>query len=200
MGKRKTNDEFLKELSVINPNIDVIDEYVTNNIKLKCRCKIDGYEWFGLPTNLLRGEGCSKCRNKKLHTMLSKSHNDFIREMQLVNENIEIIGNYKNNKTKIRCKCKIDGYEWEGIPSHLLRDVGCPVCSNRIIIHGINDIATTHPEYVKYFKNKDDTMIYSAGSAKKIDVVCPDCGYEKKYGYISFNKLWICMSKMWGWY
>ena len=28
----------------------------------------------------------------------------------------------------------------------------CPVCSNHVIIPGINDIATTHPDFIQYFK------------------------------------------------
>ena len=39
MSKRKTNDEFLKELSIINSNIDILDEYTTNNTRIKCKCK-----------------------------------------------------------------------------------------------------------------------------------------------------------------
>ena len=41
--KCKTHNKFIEELVSINPNIDVLDEYVNSNTKLKCRCKIDGY-------------------------------------------------------------------------------------------------------------------------------------------------------------
>ena len=179
MGKRKTHEDFLKELSVINPNIEIMDKYQTNNTKIKCRCKLDEYEWFAIPINLLRGEGCPECGRVKVSKMFTKSHEKFVEELEYINSNIEIIGNYKNNKTKIKCRCKIDGYEWEAIPIHLLRGIGCPVCSNRIIISGVNDIKTTHPSFVKYFKNIDDSTKYSSGSAKKITCICPDCGYEK---------------------
>ena len=167
MGKRKTNDEFLKELNAINSNIDVIDEYTTNNTKIKCKCKIDGNEWFAFPTNLLKGEGCPKCGRIKVSKMFAKSHEDFVKQVMSLNKNIEIIGHYKNNKTKIKCSCKIDGYEWDALPNHLLNGSGCPVCSNRMIIAGINDVATTHPKFTIYFKNKEDAKKYSAGSSKK---------------------------------
>ena len=35
-------------------------------------------------------------------------------------ENIEILGEYENNKTKIKCRCKIDEYEWSATPHSLL--------------------------------------------------------------------------------
>ena len=180
MSKRKTNDEFLKELNNINPNIYPLDKYIASSEKIRCRCKIDGHEWYAIPNNLLRGEGCPKCKYVGFAHARSKSHNNFVSQVLLLNNNIEIIGRYINNKTKVKCRCKIDEYEWEAQPSHLLRGSGCPVCSNKIIIHGINDVATTHPQYIKYFKNADDAMKYSAGSGKEINCVCPECGYEKR--------------------
>lgn len=52
----------------------------------------------------------------------------------------------------------------------------CPRCSKRILIEGFNDVATTHPELLKYFLNTEDARRLSAGSNKKIGVICPDCG------------------------
>lgn len=179
MGKRKTHEEFLKELRVVNSNIEVIDEYQTNNIKIKCKCKLDGHEWLAIPTNLLRGEGCPKCSKIKVSKMLTKTHENFVEQLEDVNSSIEVVGTYNGNKTKIKCRCKIDGYEWDATPVHLLRGVGCPVCSNKVIIPGVNDIKTTYPDVVKYFKNIDDATKYSAGSSKKINFICPDCGCEK---------------------
>lgn len=179
MGKRKTHEEFLNELNIKNSNIEVIDEYQTNNAKIKCKCKLDGHEWLAIPTNLLRNEGCPECGRRKVSKMFTKSHEQFVKQLKDVNSNIEIIGVYKSNKSKIKCRCKIDGYEWDAVPVHLLRGTGCPVCSNRVIIAGINDIRTTNPDAVKYFKNLDDTTKYSAGSSKKVSFICPDCGCEK---------------------
>ena len=59
----------------------------------------------------------------------------------------------------------------------------CPVCSNRQIIPGINDIATTHPDFVQYFKDKSCAMKYSYSSGKRCDFICPDCGSVKE-GFI----------------
>jgi len=35
------------------------------NKKIKCRCKVDGFEWKVTPGNLLSGKGCPKCGYKK---------------------------------------------------------------------------------------------------------------------------------------
>lgn len=58
----------------------------------------------------------------------------------------------------------------------LQNHVDCPCCSNRVVIQGINDIATTHPWAIKYFKNPEDTVKYHANTWFKSDFICPNCG------------------------
>ena len=50
--------------------------------------------------------------------------------MKRVNPNIEILGEYKNAATKILCRCKKDGYVWEGTPNAICHGVGCPKCNS----------------------------------------------------------------------
>lgn len=49
--------------------------------------------------------------------------------MKEIDPTIEIIGEYVNNRTKIKCRCKDCGNEWEATPSNLLKYRGCPACS-----------------------------------------------------------------------
>lgn len=109
-----------------------------------------------------------------------KTHEQFIIDINKVNSNIQVIGKYIDVKTKVRVKCLIDGYEWNANPRDLLRGRKCAVCTNRKVVSGINDIATTRPDLVKYFKNKHESQKYTFGSDKIIDVVCPECGFEDK--------------------
>ena len=41
-------------------------------------------------------------------------------------------------------------------------------------------IATTNPEFIKYFVDAKDPYIYSHGSMAKVLMKCPDCGFQKK--------------------
>lgn len=112
--------------------------------------------------------------------MPRKTTEQFIKEVEQVNVNIEVLGQYIDAKTKILVRCKIDGYQWHADPRKLLRGTGCAVCANRVVMVGVNDIATTHPEFVKYFQNPDDTKKYVAGSEAYVNVACPECGYKKR--------------------
>lgn len=79
--------------------------------------------------------------------------------------------------------CNKCGAECEMTESGISSESECPCCSNRRVVNGVNDIATTDPWAVKYFKNKDDVFKYHTGSYFSADLVCPNCGKE----YPSFN-------------
>lgn len=99
------------------------------------------------------------------------------------NPNLQIISKYKNAHSPIKYKCKICGTE--GIckeANAIMRGKsGCGFCGGRKLIVGKNDFATVYPQYVIYFKNKSDATNNTYGSGKKVDMICPICGNERKY-------------------
>ena len=178
MKKRKTQDEFENELSLVLPDIKVMGKYINMNTKIHFKCLIHDFEFDAFPQNMLRGHGCRKCGNEKQSKKQTKPHDKFIEDLKLVNSNIEVIGRYINMETKVLVKCSIDGYTWSADPRKLMRGCQCSVCSNRTVMAGINDIATTRPDLIKYFKYKEDVYKYTSGSEKYVDVICPVCGYK----------------------
>lgn len=132
MKKRKTHEQFVSELFLINPNIEVISEYIGCIDKVKCKCKIDGHMWDMTPNNLLRGHGCPECKKHSVSKACRKTHEEFVEELYFINDNIEILSPYNGTHSKIKCKCKIDGYIWDTTPHHLLMGYGCPKCKSSI--------------------------------------------------------------------
>lgn len=49
---------------------------------------------------------------------------------------------------------------------------GCPICSNRKVLEGYNDLSTTHPEIAKELLDTNPTTVIS-GSNKKLKWQCP---------------------------
>lgn len=180
MKKRKTQEEFEKELNLVLPDIQVIGKYINMNTKIRFKCLIHDFEFDAFPQNMLRGHGCRKCGNEKQSKKQTKSHDKFVEYLKGINQDVEIVGKYINMDTKIQARCLIDGYIWDADPRKLYRGCKCAVCSNRKVIEGINDVKTTRPDLVKYFKNKDEASQYTVGSEKIIDAICPECGYEDK--------------------
>lgn len=101
------------------------------------------------------------------------------------------ISNDKQKRAKekrYKCKCMNDGYVFIIRESDLKQSHGCPVCSNTKVIKGINDIATTDPELVKFFVNKEDAYNYSRCSSAEISVICPYCKSTKTIRVADMSK------------
>lgn len=134
--RRKTHEEYVLEVAKINNNIEVIDQYAGSNIKIAHRCKIDGYVWVTQPNIILMGHGCPKCSGRVIIP-----HNEYVKKVFEINPNIEVIGVYNGARNKILHRCKLDGYEWEVAPDHVLHGAGCPLCGGTL--------RKTYDQYVK---------------------------------------------------
>lgn len=89
----------------------------------------------------------------------------------------------KSNKNRkyYKYNCLNCGVElWMEESALLQQKHGCSCCSNKTIVKGINDIATTNPEMVKYFVSIEDVYTHTYGSGEKALMKCPDCGHERE--------------------
>lgn len=72
LGGLKTHEQFIKELSDINSNIEVIGKYngAKSNIEIKClKC---GHIWSPIASSLLCGYGCPCCKRSKGEERIEK--------------------------------------------------------------------------------------------------------------------------------
>ena len=60
----KTNEKYIQELTLINPNIEVIGIYSGAHKKILHKCKICDNEWLTSPHSALRNEGCPICSHR----------------------------------------------------------------------------------------------------------------------------------------
>ena len=114
-----------------------------------------------------------------------KPNGKIARDLTIIGEEIKELEHYskKTNSIMIRkrkyykYKCNVCGWtEGEMRDDHIGRKVGCACCRGLTVVKGINDIATTDPDFVQYFENIEDTYKYVNGSNKKVQLKCPDCG------------------------
>ena len=82
------------------------------------------------PENILKGCGCSECKKDKIKDKNSKTHEQYVGELKILNPNIEALDIYVNALTPIKHKCLIDGYEWLAAPGNILYGYGCPKCNS----------------------------------------------------------------------
>lgn len=154
-------------------SIILISEYYNNKMVY---IDIDGYVSHYLAhTSSIIKVRLGNILDKKCYSKFSYNIGD------IINGNLLITNRYRDDKNKrmYDYKCLIDGYCSTRTEEEFRSHKNCPVCIGRITLTGCNDIATTHPKFVKYFKNPDDAVKYSICSGKKTWFKCPDCGNEK---------------------
>ena len=120
-----------------------------------------------------------------------KSHENFVLEINdLFHNEYSVIGEYKNNKTKILIKHHC-GFEWEITPNNLLRGHGCPKCSK---VFKKKTIDFKEDVYKKY---KDEYCVVGeyVNSHVKIQIKHNICGHTwevKPYSFLNGRKCPKC--------
>jgi hypothetical protein len=144
----------------------------------KCAKK---HEWEATPGArfVTRNEGCPICSSHKRDVGvndLATTHPDLAKE--LVDADPTTIGAGSGNQ---KWKCAIDGYVWiTSVHGRTSKGYGCPLCANKVIVAGVNDLATTHPHVAEQWHpdNKKKPTEVVAGSAYYAKWLCPLDGRE----------------------
>lgn len=164
-----------------------------STLKVWWKCQKCGHEWKSLVTNRIKGHGCDICA--RAQRKITQKNTLLATRDLLTNCECLIDWDYSKNKhdpnyytkgsgTKVWWKCHVCGHEWKTAICDRTKNYknGCPACSNRILVKGKNDLATTHPELIKewdYSKNKGIAPSDIAEwSHKKVWWKCTKCGYS----------------------
>lgn len=129
MSKLKTQEEFIKELkNVFGNKYDYSKvNYINNKNKITLICPIHG-EFSALPSNLLKGYGCSLCGRRNYSD--EKSFIAFCKEKYGEKYSYEKV-NYVNSSTKVIIHCNVHDFDFEITPNNFTRGKQCPKCSKR---------------------------------------------------------------------
>ena len=127
-SRARTTNEYISLVKDINPDIEVLGEYISNGTPILHRCRKHNIEWNAIPYGILSGWGCKECKYEKIADSKRKTHEQYVKELREVNPDIEVIEKYIDCDTPILHKCKKDGYEWRIRPANLLIGYNCPVC------------------------------------------------------------------------
>lgn len=130
--RTKTTYDFIQEVSsIFGDEITVISEYKGSRNKVTCRCNIHKIEFTSNSSRLVRGSTspCPICQAENTRKRCVKSNEQFLRELADANPNIVALEEYKDDHSKILCRCKIHNYEWFAMPNKILHKyTGCPRC------------------------------------------------------------------------
>ena len=199
------NNQKEQSLLIINPNIakewnyekngDLKPDMVMANSgkKVWWICN-EGHEWQAVIKSRNNGCGCPICSSQQV----LKGYNDLtVTNNKVAQEwNYEKNGDLKpdmvmaNSDKKVWWKCD-KGHEWQAIIKNRNKGIGCPICSNRQVLKGYNDLETVNPKLTKqwnYEKNGDlKPSMLVANSHKKVWWKC-DKGHEWESTIINRNR------------
>lgn len=122
----KTPEEFVAQMAEVAPDVEVVGVYVNARTKVACRCRVCGHAWDAVPNHLLRGAGCPACAGTA-----PVDPSDFAARVAAAAPTVELLEGYVNARTRVRCRCRVCGCEWEPYPKGLLQGNACPECGKR---------------------------------------------------------------------
>lgn len=169
-----------------NGDLKPTDVSCGNGRKVWWICKQHGHSWQAIIGNrTLHNQGCPYCAGKRVIeglTDISTTDPAIATEWDY-EKNGELkptqVSRSSNKKVWWKCSC---GHSWQAIIANRTKGIGCPYCSGKQAITGVNDLATTHPELVKEwdFSKNGDLLPSNVtfGSGKKAWWKCFICGYE----------------------
>lgn len=160
-------------------NGELTPQNVTNNSHKKVwwlgECK---HEWEAPVSERVRGRGCPVCKSKKvvvgINDLATVYPNIALQWHNELNEKAPTQVLPQSNKI-VWWRCN-QGHEYQTSPAHRIRKgAGCPICSNKQILVGYNDLATTHPKLATEWhptKNALTPQEVTIGSDKKVWRTC----------------------------
>lgn len=156
IGRNKTTESFRKELFNINPNIIVRGEYINASTPIECECIIDGTIWFPKPNALLNGQGCPECGRIASNKNSTKTNQEFVHQLCIVNSDVIPLQEYIQAKIPIWVMCKKCGYKWQTTPDNLLQGGNCQNCSATNNEKKLGDILVQLGYHIERQKKYDD--------------------------------------------
>lgn len=141
--------------------------------RLSWSCQRCQSAWIASVNSRSQGSRCPVCAGQRVksgHNDLQHTHPELAREA--VGWDPTTVSAGSNAKRTWRCTDD-DRHVWEATVKNRVKGAGCPICDNKLIVPGINDIQTTHPEVAATAFGWDPTRI-SHGSKRMLTWQCSE--------------------------
>lgn len=125
------------------------------------RC-IQGHEWIAKIADRYYGSQCPYCEGHMLYkgfNDLASNYPELAKEWSEKNAPKRADEVFPKSRENVWWKCRVCGYEWRAVIDSRVKGSSCPVCSDRVVVAGVNDLATTDPELISEWDYDRNTMI-----------------------------------------
>lgn len=149
LGSSKEYAAVASEWNTEKNEMTITEVGVASNKKVWWKCAVSGHEWEAIIANRTKkGSGCPECRKGKKQPKLDTVASDplLASEWHPDNKNGAHEVTLGSNSIALWKCSKDDRHVWSSPISNRIRNGGCLVCSGKVIIAGINDLASI-PEH-----------------------------------------------------
>lgn len=183
-----TNPELCKEWDYDrNGTLKPSEIVSTSSIRVWWKCQY-GHEWeIAVRNRTSQKTNCPFCSGRNaikgvndLQTLYPEIAKEWNYEM---NGNTQPTDVKSGSGKKVWWKCSKCGNNWQAvIVSRTQLNTSCPVCANRQIIQGLNDLATTNPELAREWNyNKNGDIKPNSIGANSTQKVWWKCQYNHEW-------------------
>lgn len=168
-------------------NIDNINELTLGSEKqIWWKCS-QNHSYLSSICNKVKSKGCPYCNNRRV----LQGFND----VSTTNPEIAKLWDYKKNgnikptnvvigsRKRVWLNCE-HNHSYQVYLYNLINGTSCPYCSNRKLLKGFNDLATTNPELLEEWDFDKNSNILPSEimlvSSQKVWWKCKKCNYEWK--------------------
>lgn len=146
-GRGMTTDRFIRLISELNPDIEVVGVYETEKSRMSCTCKICGYHWNPTAHDLKRAPRCGACSFRQMWMRERVPVDELQQRINQIQPNIVLSGEYHGVHKNMECKCTICGTVFLAHPSNLYTgNTGCPTCRAK---EKIQKLRHNHEDVIK---------------------------------------------------
>lgn len=110
--------------------------------------------------------------------------NDGRRNLTITDKEIRYMSTWSKpcNAKWVKYTCNNCGWTEGWSPEKsIFEGKGCQCCHGKIVVKGINDIATTAPNIIPFLLNTEDAYKYKSASQAIVKTKCPFCGEIRDY-------------------
>lgn len=152
MAKKKTKEEYVEQLKIKNPDIELVGDYIDDHTKTLHCCNKHNVLCDLSPNKALQGRGCKECGKEKYKSKRGKSEVQYIEELLIKNPAIKLRGNYINNNTPVEHYCETHDILFNIRPYDALHGKGCKMCKSDKLRA---KLLKPEEEYIKELANKN---------------------------------------------
>ena len=156
-----THPELAKEVHGWDPKKVIAG----TNKKLEWKCS-KGHVYTSTGAHRLEGKGCSFCSNQKIlsgFNDLATTHPELSKQAHGWNPTTVVAG----TKSRREWKCEKNHIWVSVVASRAILNRGCPICANKQVLPGFNDLSTTNPELSKQAHGWDPSTVTFASDKQK---------------------------------